>query len=106
MLGKVFSPQYAIWLAPFAAVAWGQRRFWLAGLMALGIALTQVEFPAQYWNLGAGETYPVALVAVRNLVLLGALAVALSAMSSSSATARSVSVSEAMASASRPAARR
>jgi len=79
-LGKVFSPQYVIWLAPFAAVAWvwGERA--VALLVAAAIGLTHVEFPSRYFDLINVHTDVVVIVAARNallLVALGLLAVGL-----------------------------
>ncbi|HUR87168.1 MAG TPA: glycosyltransferase 87 family protein [Solirubrobacteraceae bacterium] len=72
-LGKVFSPQYVIWIAPFAALAWvwGQRV--VAALCAVAIVLTQVEFPSRYFDLINERTGVVLVVAARNVVLLVAL---------------------------------
>jgi hypothetical protein len=74
-LGKVFSPQYVIWLAPFAALAWvwGQRA--AALLVAAAIALTHVEFPSRYFDLINVRTDVVVIVAARNALLLVALGV-------------------------------
>jgi uncharacterized membrane protein len=74
-LGKVFSPQYVIWLAPFAAIAWvwGQRA--VAGLTAAAIVLTHVEFPSRYFDLINVKTDVVVIVAARNALLLYALGV-------------------------------
>ena len=73
-LGKVFSPQYVIWLAPFAALAWvwGQRA--VAALVAAAIVLTHVEFPSRYFDLINVHTDVVLIVAARNALLLAALA--------------------------------
>jgi hypothetical protein len=72
-LGRVLSPQYMLWLAPLAAVAYtrGAR----APALAIGAAvlLTRIEFPGRYWELVAGETSAVVLVGVRNALLVGAL---------------------------------
>jgi len=72
-LGKVFSPQYVIWLAPFAAVAWvwGERA--VALLVAAAIGLTHVEFPSRYFDLINVHTDVVVIVAARNALLLVAL---------------------------------
>ena len=69
-LGKVFSPQYVIWLAPFAALAWvwGQRA--VALLVAAAIVLTHVEFPSRYFDLINVRTDVVLIVAARNVLLL------------------------------------
>jgi Glycosyltransferase family 87 len=72
-LGKVFSPQYVVWLAPFAALAWTWRRHAAATLTATACALTLVEFPVRYWDLVAGVDWVVAVVAARNALLLAAL---------------------------------
>jgi len=74
-LGKVFSPQYVIWLAPFAALAWvwGQRA--VALLTTSAIVLTQVEFPSRYFDLINVKTDVVVIVAMRNALLLAALGV-------------------------------
>jgi hypothetical protein len=72
-LGKVFSPQYVIWLAPFAALAWvwGQRA--IALLATAAIVLTHVEFPSRYFDLINAQTEVVVIVAARNVLLLVAL---------------------------------
>lgn len=74
-LGKVFSPQYVIWLAPFAALAWvwGQRG--VALLTGAAIVLTHLEFPSRYFDLINERTEVVLIVAARNALLLAALAV-------------------------------
>ncbi len=79
-LGKVFSPQYVIWIAPFAALAWvwGQRV--VAVLCGAGIVLTHVEFPGRYFDLINEQRDVVLLVAARNVVLLVALVVLLVAL--------------------------
>ncbi|CAN5180912.1 hypothetical protein BH20ACT16_BH20ACT16_00050 [soil metagenome] len=74
-LGKVFSPQYVIWLAPFATLAWVWGRRAVALLTAAAIVLTHVEFPSRYFDLINVETDVVVIVAVRNALLLTALAV-------------------------------
>jgi uncharacterized membrane protein len=72
-LGKVFSPQYVIWLAPFAAVAWVWGRRGVALLTAAAIVLTHVEFPSRYFDLINVRTDVVVIVAARNALLLAAL---------------------------------
>jgi hypothetical protein len=72
-LGKVLSPQFMIWLAPFAAVCvvW---RVWLpAALCAGAFVLTLVEFPGRYFDLVAEDTGLIVIVAARNALLLAAL---------------------------------
>ena len=74
-LGKVFSPQYVIWLAPFAALAWAWGERAVALLSAAAIGLTQVEFPGRYFDLINVKPGVVWIVGVRNALLLLALAV-------------------------------
>jgi hypothetical protein len=76
-LGKVLSPQYVAWLAPFAALLLARGERLAAGLLALGIVLTTVEFPRLYLDLVAGDSDVALLVGVRNAALLAALAVIL-----------------------------
>jgi hypothetical protein len=79
-LGKVFSPQYVIWLAPFAALAWvwGERA--VAALTGAAIVLTHVEFPSRYFDLINERTNVILVVAARNALLLAALALLLAAL--------------------------
>ena len=86
-LGKVFSPQYVIWIAPLAALAWvwGQRT--VATLCAVAIVLTHVEFPSRYFDLINEQTGVVLVVAARNAVLLVALVVLVAGLTRPAATA-------------------
>jgi hypothetical protein len=81
VLGKVLSPQYMLWLVPLGALAFAWRLHALAAAVAAAAVLTQVEFPARYFDLVDRELFPVAVVAVRNLVLLAVLVLALRALS-------------------------
>jgi hypothetical protein len=80
VLGKVLSPQYMLWLAPLGALAFAWRLHALAAAVAAAAVLTQVEFPARYFDLVDREVFPVAVVAVRNLVLVAVLVLALRAL--------------------------
>jgi uncharacterized membrane protein len=67
--GKVLSPQYLVWLIPLVPLV----RSRLAQTLALtALVLTQVEFPARYWQL-ANDLRPsiVGVVLARDLVLVG-----------------------------------
>ena len=79
-LGKVFSPQYVIWLAPFAALAWAWRQRVVALLAAGAIVLTHVEFPSRYFDLINVRTDVVVIVASRNALLLVALVVLMASL--------------------------
>jgi len=69
LFGKVLSPQFVIWALPLGALAFAWRMRALARAVALAAVLTQVEFPAHYFDVVAREPAAIALVAVRNLVL-------------------------------------
>jgi hypothetical protein len=75
VLGKVFSPQYVAWLAPFGALLLAQRERLAAGLMAGAIVLTTIEFPRRYLDLVEGDDGVALLVGARNALLLAALGV-------------------------------
>jgi Glycosyltransferase family 87 len=77
LLGKVLSPQFVIWALPLGALALAWRSHALAAAVALAAVLTQVEFPAHYFDVVAREPLALALVAVRNGVLLAALVLAM-----------------------------
>jgi hypothetical protein len=49
--GKVFSPQYMIWLIPFALLATGFRGVIASVLLFAALVLTQAWFPSNYWAL-------------------------------------------------------
>jgi hypothetical protein len=79
-LGKVLSPQYMLWLLPLGALAFAWRLHALAAAVAAAAVLTQVEFPARYFDLVDREPFPVAVAAVRNLLLLAVVVLALRAL--------------------------
>ena len=81
-LGKVLSPQYMLWLVPLGALAYAWRLHALAAATAAAAVLTQVEFPARYFDLVDREPFPVAVIALRNLVLIAVLVLALRALRS------------------------
>ena len=72
--GKVFSPQFLIWLLPLIPLLKGRDRGLITGLFAAVLLLTQWEFPARYWELYLLQKTMVVEVAARN-VLLGLLLV-------------------------------
>lgn len=72
---KVLSPQFLIWTFPVVALCIVQPRICArlsAVLVALAVLLTQVWFPARYWDLVALEPVPLALLTARNLILFAA----------------------------------
>lgn len=75
-VSKVLSPQYMVWLLPAVGVVVASRRrtaLVAGGLVIFATVLTGVEFPARYWQVVALDPSAVALVAVRNAALVGAL---------------------------------
>jgi hypothetical protein len=77
LLGKVLSPQFVIWALPLGALAFAWRMHALAAAVALAAILTQVEFPAHYFDVVAREPLALVLVAARNAALLAVLVLAL-----------------------------
>jgi hypothetical protein len=75
-LGKVFSPQFLIWLIPVVPLVKGRRGLVAASLLGVALVLTQLWFPYRYWelalHLGAFESW---LVLARDLALVGLLLV-------------------------------
>jgi hypothetical protein len=49
--GKVFSPQFVIWLVSFVLLVGGLRGVAAALLLAAVLALTHAWFPHHYWDL-------------------------------------------------------
>jgi hypothetical protein len=75
VLGKVLSPQFMVWLVPFAAAAWAWGHRAIALLCAGASLLTLLEFPTRYFDLVDQDPGVVALVGARNAVLLVLLGV-------------------------------
>jgi len=66
--GKVFSPQFLIWLVPLVALV---RGFAAPLLLAAALALTQTWFPHDYWPLALGAAQPQSwLLLARNLCVV------------------------------------
>ena len=64
LFGKVLSPQFVIWVLPLGALAFAWRMHALAAAVALVAVLTQVEFPAHYFDVVAREPLAIGLVAL------------------------------------------
>jgi hypothetical protein len=79
-LGKVLSPQFVIWVLPLGALAFAWRLHALGLAVLAAAVLTQVEFPAHYLDVVAREPLAIALVALRDLVLLAVLALSIRAL--------------------------
>lgn len=89
VLGKVLSPQFMIWILPLGALAFAWRMHAVAAIVAAAAVLTQLEFPARYFDLVAREPLPLVLVTLRNAALLAAVALVTSALSGAAARSRS-----------------
>ena len=76
LFGKVLSPQFVIWALPLGALAFAWGRHALAVAIAVAAVLTQIEFPAHYFDVVDREPLALALVALRNATLLTALVLA------------------------------
>ena len=70
-LGKVFSPQYLVWLTPVAAMASVQARPLARVILLVALALSQLEYP-YFYTFFAGDLPPAfgLLVLWRNVALL------------------------------------
>ena len=77
LFGKVLSPQFVIWALPLGALAFAWRSHALAAAIGAAAVLTQIEFPAHYFDVVEREPLALALVALRNAALLTALVLAM-----------------------------
>jgi uncharacterized membrane protein len=68
--GKVLSPQFLIWLIPLVPLVRGRRGLATAGMLAVALVLTQIEFPFRYWRLVALEELPSWILLIRDVVLV------------------------------------
>ncbi|HEX6652925.1 MAG TPA: hypothetical protein VF072_09295 [Thermoleophilaceae bacterium] len=77
LFGKVFSPQFVAWVLPLGALAFAWRMHALALAVALVAVLTQIEFPAHYFDVVAREPLAIGAVAVRNAALAAVIGLTL-----------------------------
>jgi uncharacterized membrane protein len=71
--GKVFSPQYLLWLIAPLTVAYVMREArdrWMFGLMSAICALTTLIYPVMYSKLIVGEALPWSVLQLRNVLLV------------------------------------
>jgi len=67
--GKVLSPQFLLWLVPLVPLVRGRRGYVATGLLTAALVLTQVWFPARYWDY-VGRFDLAGVVLARNLALV------------------------------------
>jgi hypothetical protein len=73
---KVLSPQHLLWVLPLTALCLVARPLphKIAGALVLAaVLLTQVGFPAFYYEMSQLDATPIVLVAVRNMLLAAAI---------------------------------
>ena len=74
--GRVFSPQFLIWLVPLVPLVRGRRGIGAGVLLAAALALTQAWFPRHYWplarNLAPTQSW---LLLIRDLAVVALAAV-------------------------------
>ena len=73
--GKVFSPQFVIWLVPIVLVVGGLRGVAAGALLAAILALTHTWFPRHYWDLAAFATRQSGELLARDLCVVALLVV-------------------------------
>ena len=74
--GKVFSPQFLIWLIPFVPLVRARRGTLALVLFTLSLVLTQLWFPHHYWELVNRFASPYCwFLLVRDLVVVALAAV-------------------------------
>ncbi|MES1247312.1 MAG: hypothetical protein ABUS54_06535 [Actinomycetota bacterium] len=85
--GKVFSPQYLVWLAPFVPLA---ARRWSTAFYVTALVLTQIYFPKRYWAYATGLHHvEVGLVVLRDLTVVALFGLLLYALQTASAASSS-----------------
>jgi hypothetical protein len=69
-LGKVFSPQFLLWLIPLAPLVVGTPAIAAMAGLATSVVLTRAYFPQRWRDLILFEPLPVWLLAVRDAILV------------------------------------
>jgi hypothetical protein len=73
--GKVFSPQFLIWLIPLVPLVRGRRGPVALSLFGTALVLTQLWFPRHYWDLALRFASPYSwFLLVRDLAVVALLA--------------------------------
>jgi hypothetical protein len=74
--GKVLSPQFMVWLLPVGFLVAGRFGPAAAALTATTMLLTFAYFPHSYWDLVALHDLPIAVLVLRDSLLIALLACA------------------------------
>ena len=74
--GKVLSPQFMIWLLPFALLVGGRYGRAAFGITVAALIATALYFPRQYWDLVDLETWPIITLIARDALLIALVAAA------------------------------
>lgn len=72
--GKVLSPQFLVWILPGVLLIRGRMGWSAAGVGVLALLATQAYFPRRYWELVALQQSEMALLVLRDVVLVVVLA--------------------------------
>jgi uncharacterized membrane protein len=75
--GKVFSPQFLIWLIPLVPLVRGRRALVAVPLFGTALVLTQLWFPSQYWRLVLSFASPYSWILLARDLAVVALVAAL-----------------------------
>jgi hypothetical protein len=75
--GKVFSPQFLIWLVPLVPLVRGGRGIAASVLLAAALVLTQTWFPHRYWPLALTYAQPQSWLLLARDAAVAAIAVVL-----------------------------
>ena len=71
VFGKVLTPQYLLWLIPFAACVNGRTGFRARCVFLAASLATTLIFPLTFKSLETLETWSIVLLNIRNGLLLG-----------------------------------
>lgn len=74
--GKVLSPQFVLWLLPLGLLVGGRYGRAAFALTVAVLLATLAYFPHLYWDLVDLETWPIALLVLRDALLIALLAAA------------------------------
>jgi hypothetical protein len=89
VLGKVFSPQFLLWLIPLVPLVGSTLASAGSALLALALVLTRAYFPGRWVDVLRLESLPTWFLVGRDLVLLGLLAAVVAALATQSPSATS-----------------